>query len=573
MDDRDLLNIPPYFHMYDALEGGSGCMRYIYDTNVYGFNTKVSKTMTSSTLQTLSSGLNHLLAWAKDLLPEYSESEYNNEKARRENEFKRKFILEFTIYLHDLHKLLTSDSFHSLCYSRMALDPIKPNGQRPTESNVLASILGEKIIEFMDNPVLMTGILKYVYQYSRIDVNKQSAQHLIDVNLNKHDIFAFMATSTLGKIVHLAFSVYSTSTKAEVIVFDSISIILKKIKDKIIDFHHDVLYTNALEMSEILENDFEEHIIDYLYSRIDLHLNAETNRSVFENIGISDTKTRNTILRTTLTSIYKFIPVDDSSEVQSSNSKDADQFKYQKNWRDFRYVANAMIKYVNTIVKNVSKASGKYSTEVTTHTTVDDSTETNITYKQEMFLESRNKQSLYRKKHMLRRLSRYCVDKLVTEVDPVILANVPAKLPIDNPLRSYMLIVVMNEMFEDVSTIQLLQTNNKINLIIVIADKLYKLGYTQLAGGVIASAVGQNTAELLPNQLEVISKLRKYTIDPVKTTRYITDIVCRLYIGSGVDMAPTITITDEFLDFLKKKEDKNFRLLDNNILTYTTDGD
>lgn len=571
MKNLDLLRITPFFYMHVMEDNVKAtCMQYIYEADRFYFQTTSSKTMNMKMLQTLCSGLNHLLLWAKDLNYNYSEDEFTNSLIRRDNELKQKFIIEFTKYIHQLHQLMTSDEFKALCYTRMQNSPIKSNGTRCTESDIQSQILVEQITEFMDNPILMTGVIKYVYDYYNMNSAEKPSRSMrqkTEINLNEHDLFGMVITTVLSKIVHLAFSTYPTTTKADELVFDPISTIISKLKEKILEFYENELMASPMVLSTIMENDYESNIVDYMYSIIDKEIGKERNRSVFENVGITENKSKNRILHTIFSSFYKIIPVLDSDEIRKAKVKTSIEYLYQENWRDFRYVSNNYIRYINSTLHKIADHNAKHATSVLTHTTADDTTETNITYKQEMFLETRNKVALERKKELISLLGKWC------ELYRLNLSDYESKLSshnlhiIDTPLRSFIMTTIMNELNEDVTATQLIDRNTTLNLLVVMSHRLLEMGYPNMSKALLARSMTESSSHKIEYYMDDIKKLRKYMIDPVKTERYIKDIAGRSYVVYD-SMNGAITITEEFIKFLKEKENPNYKLINGNIYEY-----
>ena len=570
-ENGTLLRIPPYFQVYEETSGEKGCMKFWYDTKLYSFQTSVSKTLKGSTIEKLCSGLNHLLLWAKDMKNEYTDNEYINSVNKRQNDFKRDFIAKITLYIHEAHSLITSESFKNIKFARM--QERNESGERPTESSVLSDILSEQIMKLVDDPVLMTGILHYVNEFININsLDKKSNNNMkrpqkIDVSFNSLDLFGITVLIVITKFIQLIFSVYPVSTKADEIVFNPINRVLEVLQEKILNFYRDELAALPAELVEISENDYQANIIDYVYTMVDKEMARERNRAVFENVGISSNLSKNRILRTLFTSLYKIIPVLDTNEIKRATTKITDVYTTQDNWYEFKYVSNTIITYVNDTIRRIHANNSKCSTEVISHTTADDSTETNITYKQEMFLESRNKQALQRKKEIIRLLSRWCEDyrSKIPEYDAELSAyNIHI---VETPLRAFVLTAVMNELNEDVTATQLIDKNTMINLLVVISHRLKILGYPNISTALLASGVSDNNANSIDYCMEDIKKLKKYMIDPIKTERYIKDIAGRTYVVYQSNNG-RITIEDEFIRLLKAKENPEFRFVDVNIYVY-----
>lgn len=563
----DLLNTTPFFYRIHGEDKEIKSIRYVYESNAYMFQARKSKTVQSGTLEKIWASLNHLLLWAKTHKVE-GDSEADFKRADEEWEFKKQFIYSFTLFIHDMHKELTDVNFMDMCINKLNMEKLNAYGKKPELKDIYSKILTEWVERLLDNAVLMRGIIKYAHEYTNLNSLEKVTKnkHRIEVSLNRYDLFAIIVFVIIAKIIHLAFSVYSTSTKAEEIVVRPVMKVIENLKYKIIDFYHNEYPGEILMIQEMMQNNYEENIISYIESTVSKLLEKEKNRPVFENVGFTEIRAKNFIRNITLTSLFKILPVYDKDE-NSADTLIPFIGAADTDWRDYRYVSNCVIMYMNKTIRDALKNNSKVSTSNISRTIVDDSTDNNTMYKQEVYLESRNTSVLERKKKIISLLHRWCEDKRLS------IGEFEQNLNIDElqigptPLRHYMLTTLMNELSEDIVAQKLLDKNTIANLVIVLSHRLKELGYIKLSTALISRGVSSEGSVSLHEEKENIKRLKKYKISPEKTEAYISDIASRHYYPNDLTIAQ-VDISSEFVKFLKDRESKKFKLIDAHIYQY-----
>lgn len=571
---NNVRELTPLFEMVLEDEKSEKSVKYMYDNQGMNFQCPNSKTTQSKSLSKIVAGLNHLLNWAKAEDWSYNTEEEYQEKLK-ENKLKRDFINRLTLFLNNIYKDVTDSDFTNRCFLRLHSLGKNEYGESYDLERVYSDVLQGHIEDFMADDILMRGIIKYSYEFHYNNSESNKTMNAKAYNLNAHDLFALACITVIVKLVFIGFSVFAPNCKSDYIVYNPSMYIIENIQSKIIEFCENDLHLPPLVMSEILNNKTSDNIINYLMSNIDNILSLEKNSAIFSNIGITLNSRKLRAFKTTITALYKYVPIYDpvSRNGEHLGDKQTEKIKSQnytveKDWYNYHYVTNGIMKFITQTMSNIIKNNNKERTNATTKTVSDDTSDSSVTYKQEMFLEARNVTALKNKKATISLLKKWCLDHIDTlkEYEQSLDMHV---IQIGNtPLRQYMLTVLMNEVAEDLTAMQLIDKNTISLLMLMVSYKLYNLGYRDLAQGVLAKEATDEGNYSIDNKLFQIHCLKKYQMNPFRTERYIRNIATRAYILITNTRNISVDISTDFIDFLTERENHHIKLIDDFIFKY-----
>lgn len=518
---------------FKKVETNDSMIRFIANGTMIDFSTERDKNIKYEARKFIVDGLNHLLEWA-----------YVNDK--------KIFLSKFTIFILMLKNNLTSKEFNEKVEERLK------NSYGRDESDFIKGELYADIFTRIDRDILYT-ILEYVQANLVFNSNQIAKVNKLNEeipSLGDLDIFILCIVVTVSKLITLGGILLGKKGKMFAYTTNAIIACVNTISYSVLG---EYLYnTGQMEnYNTIVELDLHDNI--YLYLRDIILGLMEKNGPTTELTEVNGKSRQNLIkevIDSTLSAIYKILPIDLSKEngVGYSTGQDIESYKF---------TSRSIMNYVKKIIK----INHDYKNVKTKHTNVVKvkrimqglgGGNSILIHKQELRVEKKDSKDLLRRKEHIKILSRY-VRKYLEKYD----IN-PETQTIKSDLSDYFIIKLLNEISEDFITMKLMNLQLYNSLILMIAHRLNN-NYLPLSLALLSSSVVFR--KLIPGSLaeyeDRFKELNLYNVDPERFIKEFTKIISYdyTYVAENGN-AMIIGIKDAFLSFIKDDQENPFEFIE-----------
>ena len=482
----------------------------------------LSRTIQIKTLRPMLAAINHVFDWA-----------YDKERTTFYNK-----LSSFIIYMQ---YSLSGPNFEE----RIALyikDTKDSKLRDETEAN---KMILQEIVDSIDNGII-DGIIEYVDDNKVINT-EPSKEHTL--SLDDEDVFILICIITINKILNIGISMLKKA-RLEYYSYDiTLYTLIDRFKERLQEFY--LQRGDIKKYEKVAVTSFKDTIFNFMYTNIESDVSVNTHMSIFFNAGLNLDMRVDTMLVNALTTIYKLTPI----EYENPSSK---SFEFGDDYKHFKFVFLNVIKYIKTCIKNITMnvSSETVKNRISTYNGGKE-TEDSI-YRHELFLEKKNTVDIMIRREHVAALNKY-VNEYIANNSIVI-----ESYPIRTALSDYFVLLFMNEISQDISTLKLLDNLSYARLTIVLSHKLAHKWRT--------IAIALRMDETVPTSIAIhpympkIEKLRHYQIDSERTIKSIKSIIELEYKNKSKNQI--VSVDKEFIEFLLEYEKTPFVFMDKYIYNY-----